>query len=170
MAKKPNAEERYRASLSMKPGEDACKICGAPTKFTTTQRGYLPTCGRRCGGIYLRQNLKSNPDKFDAFKEKMRVQATKMWADRTPVERATMADKIRATVEHNIEVASPEERKRLMGIHKMASTPVTWLDCDADECAQVQFALCDLFGMDDSWIEPNRIACIEAQAKRMSHG
>ena len=170
MAKKPNAEERYRASPAMKLGEDACKICGMPTSFMSTNRGYLATCGRRCGGIYLRRNLKADPVKFEAFREKTRVRMVKQWTEMEPEKRAAMAEKTRQSVNALFDQASPEERKRLMGIHKMASTPVTWLDCNADDSAQVNYAICKLFGMDDSWVEANRIACLAGQAARSAHG
>lgn len=122
-----------------------CKICSKPTKWRNNKKGYAPTCGRTCGGVWIRQKLRNDPLKFEAFKSKMVEANRQRWASMSDQQRNELVDKIRTTVQHNLDTASPAERKRLLGYTDSLGR-VTYQA--SPEQARVEQNLCALFDME----------------------
>lgn len=76
--------------------EDAdgkCKICNAPTLFTNLTLGYKNTCGHKCGGILVRQELLLDEEKNKKFKEKVANNQTNIWNQRKQTGKAEIIHK-----------------------------------------------------------------------------
>ena len=65
-----------------KENEEKCKICNSDTKFVNLGSGYMPTCSRKCGCTYHRNKLKSDPEKYKIFIDKVKENQSKIWEER----------------------------------------------------------------------------------------
>jgi hypothetical protein len=59
-----------------------CKVCNALTRFTNLTLGYKNTCGHKCAGTLVRQEMAANEEKHQKFKEKVADNQTNIWRQR----------------------------------------------------------------------------------------
>jgi hypothetical protein len=64
---KMTSEEYYNYHF----GKKVCSICKGETKFININVGYTSTCSHVCGGIYHRDELKKDKEKYSIFKNKV---------------------------------------------------------------------------------------------------
>lgn len=75
---KIKSKEYYDSYLST-PDDGKCKICSNQTKFDTLVHGYRDFCGPKCARVVTLARLKSDPEKFEKFREKVKAAVKIEW-------------------------------------------------------------------------------------------
>jgi hypothetical protein len=78
-----------------------CTECGKPTKWLSISSGYRKTCSHKCSCIKKRRELKSSPEKYNRFVEKVRLNQTNIWDKRTQNEKQKISCKSSKTLKYN---------------------------------------------------------------------
>ena len=110
-----NSQKYYDEFI--KAGIDGtCEVCHSTTLFTNLTLGYKPTCGKKCAGIRNRQRLSMDEEKHKKFKEKVKINQTKIWEDRQKTgEVKVIGQKVSSTIKKKNASLTKEELKNKYG-------------------------------------------------------
>lgn len=98
-----------------------CKVCNISTLFTNLTIGYKNTCGHKCAGILVRQELSADKEKHEKFKEKVAKNQTDIWRQRKLTgEAETIHKKVSNTVKKkNANLTKEELRAKYGWLNKL---------------------------------------------------